>query len=47
MSSSPRLRKSFGQRVPLLEVNGEIVTEGEVEPDTLEALLQEVVGGEG
>ena len=47
VSNSPRLRKSFGQRVPLLEVNGEIVTEGEVEPDTLEALLQEVVGGEG
>lgn len=47
VSSSPRLRKSFGQRVPLLEVNGEIVTEGEVKPDTLEALLQEVVGGEG
>lgn len=47
VSNSPRLRKSFGQRVPLLEVNGEIVTEGEVDPDTLEALLQEVVGGEG
>jgi len=47
VAGSPRLRKSFGERVPLLEVNGEIVTEGEVEPDTLEALLQEVVGGEG
>jgi predicted PurR-regulated permease PerM len=47
VSSSPRLQRSFGQRVPLLEVNGEIVTEGEVEPDTLEALLHEVVGGEG
>jgi predicted PurR-regulated permease PerM len=44
VSSSRRLLKSFGERVPLLEVNGEIVTEGEVEPDTLEALLQEVVG---
>jgi hypothetical protein len=47
VSSSLRLQRSFGQRVPLLEVNGEIVTEGEVEPDTLEALLHEVVGGEG
>jgi predicted PurR-regulated permease PerM len=45
VSSSARLRKSFGQRVPLLEVNGEIVTEGEVEPETLAALLEEVVGG--
>jgi predicted PurR-regulated permease PerM len=45
VSGSARLRKSFGGRVPLLEVNGEIVSEGEVDPTKLEALLQEVVGG--
>jgi len=45
VASSPRLRKSFGERVPLLEVNGEIVAEGEVDPEKLDAVLQEVVGG--
>jgi predicted PurR-regulated permease PerM len=45
VTGSPRLMKSFGDRVPLLEVNGEIVAEGEVEANTLQALLQEVVGG--
>jgi predicted PurR-regulated permease PerM len=47
VSSSRRLEKSFGTRVPLLEINGEIVAEGQIEPHTLEALLQEVLGGEG
>jgi predicted PurR-regulated permease PerM len=46
VTSSPRLLKSFGERVPVLEVNGEVVTEGDVEAHTLEALLHEVVGGE-
>ncbi|HVN30470.1 MAG TPA: AI-2E family transporter [Thermoanaerobaculaceae bacterium] len=45
VASSARLRKSFGQRVPLLEVNGEIVTEGEVWPEKLHAVLHEVIGG--
>jgi predicted PurR-regulated permease PerM len=47
VSSSRRLEKSFGARVPLLEINGEIVAEGQIEPHTLEALLHEVLGGEG
>jgi predicted PurR-regulated permease PerM len=46
VSSSPRLRRTFGDRVPVFEVNGEILCQGEMDEERLKALLQVVMGGE-
>jgi predicted PurR-regulated permease PerM len=47
VTRSPRLIRSFGNRLPVFEVNGEILCQGELDEERLKALLQVVMGGEG
>ncbi len=47
VSRSRRLTRSFGDRVPVFEVNGEIVSQGAMDEEKLKALLQVAIGGEG
>ncbi len=47
VTKSPRLMRSFGDRLPVFEVNGEILCQGETDEERLEAMLQVVMGGEG
>jgi predicted PurR-regulated permease PerM len=46
VTKSPRLMRSFGDRLPVFEVNGEILCQGELDQERLEALLEVVMGGE-